>query len=120
MTKRTSKRPTRRSKKVAVPLARVAGIQVEPDVALLVGELGAMIDAARKQLSVAANATLSTLYWQIGRRVYTEILEGRRAEYAARIVSTLSRQLEVRYGRGFNEKSVRRMVQFATIFPMRR
>jgi hypothetical protein len=34
-----------------------------------------------------------------------------------RIVSALMRQLESEYGRGFAEKNLRRMMQFATVFP---
>jgi len=77
-----------------------------------------MIDAARKQVSVAANAALTALYWHIGHRVRTDVLEGRRAEYGAQIVAAVSRQLEAQYGRSFNEKSLRRMVQFASAYPM--
>lgn len=86
------------------------------DVPALVRDLGALIDGAREQVAVTANAALAALYWQIGHRVRTEVLEGRRAEYGAQIVATLSRRLETKYGRGFNEKSLRRMVQFAFAF----
>lgn len=89
------------------------GAQVEA----LVHDLGQMIDAARKQVAVAANAALTTLYWQLGHRVRTQVLEGQRAEYGAQIVAAVGRQLETRYGRGFGEKNLRRMVQFATVFP---
>ncbi len=86
-------------------------------VAALVRDLGQMIDAARKQVAVAANAALTTLYWQLGHRVHTEVLERQRAEYGAQIVAAVGRQLETHYGRGFGEKNLRRMVQFATVFP---
>lgn len=92
----------------------------EPDevaVSALIRELGAMIDAARKQVAVAANAALTTLYWQIGRRVRTDVLDDRRAEYGGQVVSVVGRQLEARYGRGFGEKSLRHMVRFAEAFP---
>lgn len=87
------------------------------DVSTLVQDLGAMIDAARKQVAVAANAALTTLYWQLGRRVHTDVLAGQRADYGAQIVAAVGRQLETSYGRGFGEKNLRRMVQFATVFP---
>jgi predicted nuclease of restriction endonuclease-like (RecB) superfamily len=93
------------------------GSTEDVDVSALVRDLGAMIDAARKQVSVAANAALTALYWHIGHRVRSDVLEGRRAEYGAKIVATVSRQLEAQYGRGFNEKSLRRMVQFASAYP---
>lgn len=86
-------------------------------VATLVHDLGQMIEAARTQVAVAANAALTTLYWQLGQRVRTEVLEGRRAERGAQIVSAVGRQLEARYGRGFSEKSLRHMVRFAQAFP---
>jgi hypothetical protein len=77
----------------AVPAPRVAG--------RVVRDIGAIIDAARKQVSVTANAALTGLHWQIGQRVHTEVLEERRAEYGAQIVSAAGRQWEARYGRGF-------------------
>jgi predicted nuclease of restriction endonuclease-like (RecB) superfamily len=75
-----------------------------------------MIEAARQQVAIAANVGLSTLYWQLGRRVHTKILEGRRAEYGGQIVAVLGRQLAARHGRGFDEKSLRHMVRFAEAF----
>ncbi len=41
----------------------------------------------------------------------------RSAAYGERIVVTVSRQLVVDYGRGYSEKNLRRMVQFAELFP---
>jgi predicted nuclease of restriction endonuclease-like (RecB) superfamily len=76
-----------------------------------------MIEAARHKVAVAANAALTTLYWQLGRHVCTEILQGRRAEYGAQIVAAVGRQLESLHGRSFGEKNLRRMVQFAELFP---
>jgi predicted nuclease of restriction endonuclease-like (RecB) superfamily len=89
----------------------------DADVETLVHDLGQMIEAARRHVAVAANAALTTLYWQVGHRVSTEALENRRAEYGARIVVALGRQLEARYGRGFGEKSLRHMIRFAEAFP---
>jgi hypothetical protein len=40
-----------------------------------------------------------------------------RAEYGKKIVATLSRQLTREFGRGFEEKNLRRQIQFAEIFP---
>lgn len=85
----------------------------------LVRDLSDMIEAAQKQVATVANVALTALHWQIGHHVRTHVLEGRRAEYGGQIVSTGSRQLAERYGRGFNDKSLRHMVQFATAFPDR-
>jgi hypothetical protein len=61
-----------------------------------VHDIGEKIDAARKQAAVTANAALTGLYWQIGQRVHTEVLEERHAEYGAQIVSAAGRQFETR------------------------
>jgi hypothetical protein len=60
---------------------------------------------------------MATLYWQIGTRIRQDILKEKRATYGTAIVATLWRQLEVEFGRGFGEKNLRRMVQFAETFP---
>ncbi|HMA93926.1 MAG TPA: DUF1016 N-terminal domain-containing protein, partial [Polyangiaceae bacterium] len=81
------------------------------EVTALALDLGKMIESARHQVEQAANAGLTTLYWQLGDRIRSEVLEGRRAEYGAQIVSALGRQLEARHGRGFGEKSLRHMIR---------
>jgi hypothetical protein len=60
---------------------------------------------------------MTMLYWQIGCRIHRDILKEKRAEYGAEIVASLSRQLVAEYGSGFSEKNLRRMLQFAEIFP---
>ena len=53
----------------------------------------------------------------MGRRIRQDILQEKRAEYGEEIVSALGRQLELEFGRGFGEKNLRRMIQFAEVFP---
>ena len=97
-------------------LTATPSLQDDEEITALALDLGKMIEAARQQVAIAANAGLSTLYWQLGRRVHTKILEGRRAEYGTQIVAVLGRQLAARHGRGFDEKSLRHMVRFAEAF----
>jgi predicted nuclease of restriction endonuclease-like (RecB) superfamily len=86
------------------------------DAAPLVADIGRLIDDARKQVAQAANAGLTTLYWQIGARIRQDLLKEKRAEYGAQIVSAVGRQLEAQYGRGFGEKSLRHMLRFVETF----
>ena len=83
----------------------------------LLADVRELILATRSQVAQAVNAGLTMLYWQIGRRIRTDILKEQRAEYGERIVAALGRQLELEFGRGFNEKNLRRMMQFAEVFP---
>jgi hypothetical protein len=68
-------------------------------------------------LPKSANSTLTLLYWKLGERIRREVLRDERAEYGEQIVATLSHQLVRDYGKGFTEKSLRRMVQFSEAFP---
>jgi predicted nuclease of restriction endonuclease-like (RecB) superfamily len=89
--------------------------KINPD-QLLFNDITKLIEESKKYVAHAANTTLTTLYWQIGRRINEEILQNKRAKYGAQIVATVSRQLVERYGSGFGEKSIRRMIQFAEVF----
>ncbi|MCC5831978.1 MAG: DUF1016 family protein [Chlamydiales bacterium] len=82
----------------------------------LIGELRQMIDQARESTATTVNAKLTMLYWQIGNRIYKEILNEDRAAYGKAIVASVSQQLTTEYGKSFNEKNLRRMIQFAEIF----
>jgi predicted nuclease of restriction endonuclease-like (RecB) superfamily len=87
------------------------------DAAPLLADLRRLIEEARRSAAVAVNASLTLMYWRIGRRIHAEVLGGERAGYGETIVATLSRQLVSEYGRGFAEKNLRRMIQFAEAFP---
>jgi predicted nuclease of restriction endonuclease-like (RecB) superfamily len=87
-------------------------------VAPLLADVRGLILAAREQVARAVDSGLVTLYWHIGRRVHLDLLKEKRAEYGAQIVAALGRQLEVEFGRGFNEKTLRHMVRFAETFPV--
>jgi len=47
----------------------------------LVKEISLYIEESKQQLAITVNATLSLLYWQIGKRINEEILQNQRAEY---------------------------------------
>lgn len=84
---------------------------------LLFSEVRTLVADAKQQAAATVNTTLTQLYWQIGRRINQEVLSGERAEYGKQIVATLARQLTEEFGRGYSEKQLRRMMQFAEAFP---
>ncbi|EHF4995445.1 TPA: DUF1016 family protein [Pseudomonas aeruginosa] len=83
----------------------------------LLGDIRALIEAARKRAASAVNSELTMLYWRIGQRIHTQVLEGRRADYGEEVVLTLAAQLVREYGSSFSVKNLRRMVQFAAAYP---
>jgi predicted nuclease of restriction endonuclease-like (RecB) superfamily len=85
----------------------------------LLADLRDMISEAQTAVVSVVNAGLTALYWNIGRRINSDVLDNERAEYGKEIVATLSRQLEKEFGKGFEQKNLRRMMQFAAAFPDR-
>lgn len=84
----------------------------------LLHDLRHIINDARTRVASTANSELTLMYWHIGERINRETLHYQRAEYGKQIVSTVSTQLQEEYGnRGFELRSIRRMMQFAQKFP---
>ncbi len=84
----------------------------------LIQDLRQIIEQARGRVAATANYAQTMMYWHIGERINREVLGNQRAEYGKQIVATVARQLQEEFGRkGFDEKSIRRMMQFATLFP---
>jgi predicted nuclease of restriction endonuclease-like (RecB) superfamily len=115
------------AKKVAAPLRQSSKDDKKPAISRaldaadtttgLAGDIGQMIEDARHDVARTANAALSLLYWRIGCRIRQDILKEQRAEYGGEVVAALGRTLAAKFGRGFGEKNLRRMVQFAESFP---
>jgi len=98
----------------------MAKSEIEPsagELPNLVDEIRGLIEEARRQTAAAVNIGLTALYWRIGNRILREVLGNERASYGERIVATLSRQLVTDFGRGFENKNLHRMMQFAEAFP---
>ncbi|CAM5323212.1 hypothetical protein RLIN73S_02020 [Rhodanobacter lindaniclasticus] len=83
----------------------------------LLGDIRALIEAARKRAASTVNSELTMLYWRIGQRIHTQVLDGRRGAYGKEVLPTLAAQLVKEYGNSFAEQNLRRMVQFAATFP---
>lgn len=84
---------------------------------ILFKDISVLIEESKNTVAITVNATLTFLYWNIGKRINVDILNNKRAEYGKEIVATLSRQLTENFGKGFTEKGIRRMMQFAETFP---
>ena len=84
----------------------------------LINDLRQIIDSARSRVAATANYELTAMYWHIGNRINSDVLGNERAEYGKQIVSQVATQLQEEYGaKGFEERTVRRMMKFAQLFP---
>lgn len=100
---------------------QIKAVTPKPETSLappaLVEDLRRLIADARRNVAATVNAGLTLLYWRIGKRILDEVLGRERATYGRRIVVSLSRQLVEEHGPSFGEKNLRRMIQFAEVFP---
>ena len=80
-------------------------------------DIAGLIEESKSYVAYTVNTTLTLLYWKIGKRINQEVLNNKRAGYGKQIIFTLSQQLTEKYGNSFSEKNIRRMIQFAVVFP---
>ncbi len=82
----------------------------------LLADVRQLIDAARQRVAQTVNAELTQLYWQIGRRISTELLHGQRADYGKQVMAALARQLTTDFGKGWSEQQLRHCVRLVEVF----
>lgn len=83
----------------------------------LLEDLRILIDRGRSQAAAAVNSAVTLTYWHIGKRINEDILRGKRAEYGKQVVANIADELVLQYGKSFEARNLRRMMQFAEVFP---
>lgn len=83
----------------------------------LVEDLRELIASARSRVAQTVNSELVGLYWQIGCRLRTELLEEQRAIYGKQVIKTVATSLTAEFGRGFEKRNLYRMMAFAEMYP---
>jgi len=89
------------------------------DEALLFERVSAIIESRKSQAAAYANREVTLMYWEIGQYINSFLLGGERAAYGKQVLATLSQELTAAYGNTFELRNLRRMLQFAEIFPDR-
>ncbi len=84
---------------------------------VVVADIQQLIEESRYKVAVAINASLTLLYWRIGKRINDEVLNNNRAAYGQQIIATLSQQLTSAYGKGWSEKQLLHCLRLAEAFP---
>ena len=81
----------------------------------LIQDIRQIVIESKNNAIQSVNSILTMMYWQIGNNINQDILKNNRADYGKSIVVTLSRQLQVEFGKGFAEQNLRRIMQFANV-----
>lgn len=95
----------------------MADITKDIVVSSLTEDLKQLIATAKNTAVSYVNSTLTLLYWHIGKRLVDEGLKDNRNKYGKGTIDSISEGLVQEYGQGFTVKNLRRMVQFADLFP---
>lgn len=83
-------------------------------------DIKTIVNNARGNAYRAINTAMVAAYWNIGQRIVMEEQQGaQRAEYGKYILKELSVILSQEFGKGFDERELRRMRQFYLTFPIR-
>ena len=83
----------------------------------LLPEIRGLIEEARQRAVTAANLSMVTLYWNLGRVINTELQRSPgRAEYGKQLVERLAERLCREYGRGFSAANLWDMRRFSGAF----
>ena len=77
-----------------------------------------IITAQKKVVSVV-NSAMVFAYHEIGEQIYKACGENERAEYGKSLLQYLSIELTKEFGKGFDERNLRKMRQFYLTFPIR-
>ncbi|MDR2558510.1 MAG: PDDEXK nuclease domain-containing protein [Oscillospiraceae bacterium] len=82
----------------------------------LFDEISILIEQSRRTAYAQTKRITVYLFWQIGKHINADIIENKRADYGKQIVLQLATQLRDKYGRTFELRNIRRMMQFAEQF----
>ncbi len=87
---------------------------------LLIEKIGNVYDNARKNVISTANLEMLNAYWEIGKYIVQYEQKGNlKAAYGSKLLINLSKDLKLRYGRGFSRSNLSYMRQFYIKYPNR-
>ena len=84
----------------------------------LVGAIGALLEKARAKIAIAANTTQVDTYWRTGRYIVEYEQHGAdRAKYGTKLLSHLTQDLTLKYGKGYGKSNLVYMRKLYRAFP---
>jgi hypothetical protein len=86
----------------------------------LYGEIKNILNLARNEVVRAVNASMVIAYWEIGKRIVEVEQKGsNKADYGDYLLRDLAQKLTEDFGKGFDERELRKMRQFFLMFSIR-
>lgn len=82
------------------------------------GNIKRIINESRKHVVTYVNTTMLYTYWNIGKMIVEEQGGSLKAKYGNKLIAELSRQMTFDFGKGFDERNLRKMRQFYLMYPI--
>lgn len=90
-------------------------LEIQNDLYIKISNL---IKEAHSQIKRNVNSIMVITYWNIGKIIVEDESNGKtRAEYGKATLKNLSNKLTEEYGKGFDERNLRKMRQFYSLYP---
>ena len=77
-----------------------------------------LINESRKQVVTYVNSTMLLTYWNIGKMIVKEQGGSHKAKYGNKLIAELSKQMTFDFGKGFDERNLRKIRQFYLMYPI--
>ena len=77
-----------------------------------------LINESRKHIVSYVNTTMLFTYWNIGKMIVEEQGGNAKAKYGNKLISELSKQMTYDFGKGFDERNLRKIRQFYLMYPI--
>jgi len=84
----------------------------------LISSIGTLLEEARKRVYTQVNQILVKTYWEVGKMIIEYEQKGKeKAEYGSRLLDNISKDLKLRYGKGFSKSNIVYMRLFYIKYP---
>lgn len=77
-----------------------------------------LIKESRKHVLTYVNTTMLFTYWNIGKMIVEEQGGSSKAKYGDKLIAELSKQMTFDFGKGFDERNLRKIRQFYLMYPI--
>ena len=77
-----------------------------------------LINESRKHVVTYVNTTMLFTYWNIGKMIVEEQGGSSKAKYGNKLIAELSKQMTFDFGKGFDERNLRKIRQFYLMYPI--
>ena len=77
-----------------------------------------LMNESRKNVVTYVNTTMLFTYWNIGKMIVEEQGGSSKAKYGDKLIAELSKQMTFDFGKGFDERNLRKIRQFYLMYPI--